>query len=87
VQDECAKALPNGEGFAFIKQSTAKHAMLWWIICMVPSKGGITKWANQLLGQNRKVVLLANNQAWCTLLKDNIGSICVEYKGRRSVLA
>jgi hypothetical protein len=87
VQDECAKALPNGEGIAFIKQSTAKHAMLWWIICTVPSKGGITKWANQLLGQNRKVVILANNQVWCTLLKDNIGSICVEYKGRRSVLA
>jgi hypothetical protein len=32
VQDECAKVLPNGEGFAFMKQSTAKHAMLWWII-------------------------------------------------------
>ena len=66
---------------------SSKSALLWWIICMVPSKGSIRNWANQLLGQNRKVVLLANNQAWCMLLKDNIGSICVKYKGRRSVLA
>jgi hypothetical protein len=87
VLDECTKALPNGDGFAFTKQTLAKSALLWWIICTVPSKGSIRNWANQLLGQNQKVVLLANNQAWCTLLKDNIGSISVEYKnGRRSVL-
>jgi hypothetical protein len=85
--DECAKALPNGDGFAFKKKSEAKNALLWWIICTVPSKGSIRNWANQLLGQNGKVVLLANNQAWCTLLKDNIGSISVEYNGRRCVLA
>jgi hypothetical protein len=84
--DECAKALPNGDGFAFKKQTQAKSALLWWIICTVPSKGSIRNWANQLLGQNRKVILLANNQAWCTLLKDNIGSISVEYNGRRCVL-
>jgi hypothetical protein len=76
--DECAKVLQNGDGFAFKKQTQAKSTFLWWIICTVPSKGSIRNWANQLLGQNRKVVLLANNQAWCTLLKDNIGSISVE---------
>jgi hypothetical protein len=54
---------------------------------MVPSKGSIRNWANQLLGQNREVVLLAKNQAWCTLLKDDIWSISVEYNGRSSVLA
>jgi hypothetical protein len=88
VLDECAKALPNGDGFAFTKQTLAKSALLWWIICTVPSKGRIRNWANQLIGQrNRKVVLLAKNQAWCTLLKDDIGSISVEYNGRSSVLA
>jgi hypothetical protein len=65
----------------------SKSALLWWIICMVPSKGSIRNWANQLLGQNREVVLLAKNQAWCTLLKDDIWSISVEYNGRSSVLA
>ena len=66
---------------------SSKSALLWWIICTMPSKGSIRSWANQLLGQNRKVVLLAKNQVWCMLLKDDIGSISVEYNGRSSVLA
>jgi hypothetical protein len=89
ILDNFSTTLPNNDGVAFNNQRNARNALLWWVICTVPSAGCKRKWANKLLQNNPSVVIFVAyySQAWCTLLRDNKESIWVEYNGRRFLLA
>jgi hypothetical protein len=88
VLDESFMMLPKQERVAFNNQKNARDALYWWIICMVPSVHSRRSWANELLGDHDSMVLVVAlySRAWCMLLRDSTGFICVEYNGRRCVL-
>lgn len=90
ILDESAIALPNYDGVAFNNQNNARHALLWWIICTVPSVSSRRSWAKELLGEHMSALLLvvSYSKAWCSMLsQDTNGSFWIEYNGRKFVLA
>jgi hypothetical protein len=89
VLDESFITLEDDEGVAFTNKKMAKHALLWWIICTIPTRNNILRWSDNWLQEKDSVVLVVANYSadWCTLLRDENGSVCVEYNGRRRVLA
>jgi hypothetical protein len=75
ILDEFAIPIPNQEGVAFNNQRNARYALLWWIICTVPSVLSRRRWAKELLGKHTSALLVAlHSQAWCTLSQDTTGS-------------
>jgi hypothetical protein len=89
ILDDLAKTLPNNDGVAFNNKKNATNALLWWVICTMPSLGSRRKWANRLLKDNPAVLIFVKDysRAWCTLSRDNKDSIWVGYNGRRCLLA
>jgi hypothetical protein len=87
VLDEYAITLPDSAGVAFPRKRMATNALYWWIICTVPSKQNKINWAKHLLGKHDSSLLVVNQQPWCTLSRDREGSIWIEHKGNKYLLA
>jgi hypothetical protein len=89
VLDDCAIHLPGLDGVAFIKKLNMTKALYWWIICTIPSMENRRDWAQQILGEEWSALLVEgrNRMSWCTLSQSTDGSIWLEYKGRKCLLA
>jgi hypothetical protein len=87
VLDEYAISLLGSAGVAFPQKKMATNALYWWIICTVPIKQNSISWANLLLGKHESSLLVVNQQTWCTLSWDSRGSIWIEHKGNKYLLA
>jgi hypothetical protein len=87
VLDEYAISLPDSAGVAFPRKKMATNALYWWIICTIPIKQNRISWANGLLGEHESSLLVVNQQPWCTLSRDSVGSIWIEHKGNKFLLA
>jgi hypothetical protein len=85
--DESCISIPDNGGKGWRKRYDSKLAVCWWIICNVPSASTSRReWADAKLGNRHSPLLFQTTRLWCTIGRNDNGSITVEYKGRKMVL-
>jgi hypothetical protein len=87
VLDRTSITLPDNNGKGWTKKNDSYQALCWWIICNVTSVHNRREWAEEKLKDNASAVLLVGNKLWCMISRQFNGSFCVEYNGRKIVLA
>ena len=87
VLDEDAMTLLHSAGVVFPWKKMAMNALYWWIMCTVPLLQNKIIWANNVLGKHESALLVVSQQPWCRLSWESGGSIWIEHKGNKCLLA